>query len=238
MFISADDWGISPGVNDGILELAQDGIIRRVSAFAPSAFLNHGLSDLLKVPDLEIGLHFNLTYNADFSGPGDYLKKWFFLNQAEKEELKAKIKKEFERQFSALRSAVPKIEHVDGHQHLHLFPGVWETISPLMKERGIKKTRYAYEFPLWFSSKAVLNILSLRLKNEITKNFETLPFAYPSEKVFSSTTNLQGYLKRKKGCEVLVHPAAKMDFEELNIQDGLRERRLLEFHALKGLRAG
>ncbi|OFZ33485.1 MAG: hypothetical protein A2070_14735, partial [Bdellovibrionales bacterium GWC1_52_8] len=65
LFISADDWGISRGVNEGILELIKKGVVRRVSLMADGKFLKHELAALLalqKKGQVSLGLHYNLTY--------------------------------------------------------------------------------------------------------------------------------------------------------------------------------
>jgi predicted glycoside hydrolase/deacetylase ChbG (UPF0249 family) len=37
--ISADDWGLSPDINEGILDLARRGIVRRVSVLSSGSFV-------------------------------------------------------------------------------------------------------------------------------------------------------------------------------------------------------
>ena len=47
-YFAADDWGLSPAINLGILELARRGWLRSVSLIANAPFLHERLDELLE----------------------------------------------------------------------------------------------------------------------------------------------------------------------------------------------
>ncbi len=141
--ITADDWGLSPGVNLGILKLAQLGIVRRVSLMANAPFLTEHLSDLCVLKSVQLGLHFNLTYGRPLgnlspnspllkkshnstpqfiSSPTQLLLRWMnpFTNQSH---LIQEVHAELCQQLDYLVSIGVQIHYLDGHQHIHLLPG-------------------------------------------------------------------------------------------------------------------
>jgi predicted glycoside hydrolase/deacetylase ChbG (UPF0249 family) len=59
--ITADDWGLTPAINLGILNLAQSGVVRRVSLMAWAPSVECHLNELLQVSDIELGLHLDFT---------------------------------------------------------------------------------------------------------------------------------------------------------------------------------
>ena len=52
---TADDWGLSPGVNDGILRLARRGVVRRVSIMARDGFHRRGARRAAPGPGRRLG---------------------------------------------------------------------------------------------------------------------------------------------------------------------------------------
>ncbi|MCW8387000.1 ChbG/HpnK family deacetylase [Fluoribacter dumoffii] len=137
--LCADDFGLHSGVSKGILTLAHKGRLSAVSCmvnmpgFKPYA---QELSALRK--QIKIGLHFNLTEGYLVSQPE---KLCFSLHEllikTHMRSLKTSlIAKEFLaqlEQFTTIMGQPP--DFIDGHQHVHQFPGVRQVILNLYAQK-------------------------------------------------------------------------------------------------------
>jgi predicted glycoside hydrolase/deacetylase ChbG (UPF0249 family) len=231
--ITADDWGISPEVNSGILELARQGVIRRVSMMATCPYLESGLEELKKVPGIELGLHYNLTYGAVRlapGGPNRFMLDWCLGGRSRMAPL---ARAELKRQLDVLEQAGVRTQYVDGHHHIHLIPGLLRELAPEIKARGIRRVRLPFDRRLILSPKFPLVILSLLARGELKRQgFEHFPCVYPLSRWFADHGRLQASLARNLSAEVIVHPARSNDFSRLAIDDSYSEGRVLEYRAL------
>jgi predicted glycoside hydrolase/deacetylase ChbG (UPF0249 family) len=255
--ITADDWGISPGVNDGILKLAQQGVIRRVSIMANCKFMHYRLNELLAVKTVDLGIHFNLTYGRSaqtepdlslpllvntgrFRGtlipsPGAFLKKW--VNPKEnRKAMEAHVREELSQQLAILKAAGIPIRYLDGHHHIHLVPGLMDVIADLVQAAGIKQVRLPYDPSLWLTKKIPLLLMSIRARSRLKHyRFEFRPCIYPRVNDFSDPKQLRYRLIQNPEAEVIVHPAEKDDIGTLEIPDSYTAGRVTEFRALQML---
>ncbi len=226
--ITADDWGLSPGINQGILELAQKGVIKRVSILANCPYAQDRLEELKAVPGIELGLHFNLTYGKDRLG-SPFQLLW--------DTPLPEIRKRLQAQLDALKRYGVETQYLDGHHHIHLVPGILDGVADLLRTARIKKLRLPYDSSLWFTTKAPLNILSCLAKAKLKKNgFESLPCSYPQFHAFMDQGKLRLLLEKNKNSEVIVHPAAFNDIATLDPPDPYQAERVLEFYALRMLK--
>ncbi|MGZ7079649.1 MAG: ChbG/HpnK family deacetylase, partial [Thermoanaerobaculia bacterium] len=164
--ITADDWGISPGVNHGILDLARRGIVRRVSMMADAPYLEESLDELHKL-DVEMGLHFNLTHGKPFGSPARFLFRWMTARRASHAVLRDAVRAELRSQLDRLEAAGVRASYMDGHHHIHIVPGVTAAIADILAERGIRDVRLPYDPSLWLSRLAPVNVLSLALRRTL-----------------------------------------------------------------------
>lgn len=231
---TADDWGLTPEVNQGILELAQAGVIRRVSIMARSKYIGDGLSELLQVPGVELGLHYDLTYGI--SSPGRVLLQWMspFSDHAK---LKEHARAEFSSQLSHLKSLGIPVSYLDGHHHIHLSPGLVDAIGDQIRTAEIKRVRCPYDASLWLTPKAILNVLSLLALRRIrTLGFTSLPCFYPQAAHFLDPGKFRAALSKNPSSEIIVHPARSNDLTRLEIPDPYTEGRVLEYRVLRNLK--
>lgn len=254
LVLTADDWGMSPGVNDGILALAKAGIVRRVSVLADGPYLHHGLRDLLAVPGVEVGLHFALTYPSEplvgkKLGSLKSFASWLIHPLQSLKSKRELIREEWERQTAVFEAAQIPLSYVDSHHHVHIFPIVSSALLPLIAGKGFREVRWPFDARLFWSGKFVLNLFCLwALPSFIKSGIARRPFLYPSLAEFEKPQALQRMLtqfsrkilRRKSGSgrgEVIVHPAAYEDFASLGIQDSYGRERVVEFDALKAVAA-
>lgn len=145
LILCADDFGLAPGVDDGIIQLAEAG---RLSAISCIAVLPHWPS---AAPRLErqdshcdVGLHLTLTDHPPLGAmpklaaggalpPLARLLAGAMAGALRRRELAAEIAGELARQwdaFTQVRGRLP--DFIDGHQHIHLLPGVWESVTAMI----------------------------------------------------------------------------------------------------------
>jgi chitin disaccharide deacetylase len=106
LIVNADDFGASSGINKGILDAHQRGIVTSTSlmvnmpAAAEAILLSHD------VPALGIGLHVNFTNESE--GP--------VVDLADTEACRRELERQFD-QFVTLMGRMPT--HIDSHHHVH-----------------------------------------------------------------------------------------------------------------------
>ena len=148
---TADDWGLSEGVNDAILDLASTAKIHTVSVMICSPKLNYRLEELLKT-NVSFSLHLNLTEgtplgpveylgaiskNGKFLGPVKlFLKVLFYKCALEQLSMEAVTQiKMGQRLFG------PRLVEIDGHHHVHLIPGLVERLEEVLLSTSITRLR-------------------------------------------------------------------------------------------------
>jgi predicted glycoside hydrolase/deacetylase ChbG (UPF0249 family) len=118
LIINGDDLGLSPGVNDGILEAHTHGVLTSASlmVLAPAA---EGAAELANAhPELSIGLHFvDDSPQVDDAG---------YAAEAYNTQLE---------RFRALMGRDPT--HVDSHHHVHARGGRIPTFASLVEPLGV-----------------------------------------------------------------------------------------------------
>jgi predicted glycoside hydrolase/deacetylase ChbG (UPF0249 family) len=256
--VTADDWGLSPGVNQGILHLAQQGIIRRISVMANTRYIEDGLHELLAIPGIEVGLHFNLTYGKPLQNnpplhselltaagelipsPARFLARWMNPWSRSRADHIRFAQAEFESQLKRLRDLAIPVDYLDGHHHIHLVPGLLKAMSGIMIQNRIKKVRLPYDPQLWKTPQAPLLLLSLWAQPVFKAfNLKALPCLYPSSALFYNHPKLRGILRsqliRKPDTEIIVHPAAVNDLQDLEFLDSYQDGRVIEFQSLQML---
>lgn len=131
--ICADDFGLSPGINHGVLRLARRARLTEISCIVNAAAWSDGARRLLAVPfamqgALRVGLHWNLTEGEPLSRA--LRQRWPRLPTLPQllalSHLRllprAALRDELHAQFEAFEGAVGTAAHLDGHQHVHHLP--------------------------------------------------------------------------------------------------------------------
>ncbi|MDN4605219.1 ChbG/HpnK family deacetylase [Paenibacillus sp. F6_3S_P_1C] len=124
VIINADDFGLSPGVNQGIIQAYQAGGITSTSMMVNMPGLEDALSLARSLPELGVGLHFNLTYGRPVSDPAivpSLVKPDGSFHQSPiglKRDI-ADIAKELDAQWNVFVQASRSPTHLDSHQLLH-----------------------------------------------------------------------------------------------------------------------
>lgn len=232
--ITADDWGLSPAVNDGILDLVQLGIVTRVSVMAQAPHKGYRIGELLQT-SAKVGLHFDLTsqYATFFHSKAALLQ--FLLDPFRDRTLKIRvIREELSRQLTRLQVAGIPVHYFDSHHHVHLLPYVAEAVAPPLRELGIQTVRLPYHRSLWFTKRFNVNLLSWQGRRRLQKaGFDLLPCFYPNVADFRQLERLEKIIDEHVTSEILVHPAKADDFSTNGCRDPYREGRRMEYLALQ-----
>lgn len=141
--ICADDFALNEAVSRGIIELATAGRLSAVSCMSASPEWTVHAAWLAPLHDkIDIGLHLTLTGLAPL-GPmpqlapagtlpalGKILSDGV-LHRMPRQEIAAELR----RQMVAFITQIGRApDFIDGHQHIHLLPGVRETVIELWQE--------------------------------------------------------------------------------------------------------
>lgn len=156
LIITADDLGYSSSRDDGIFFLFQLGAISRASLLVNGANAGRALAHAHAV-GMPVGLHLNLSEGAPLSArpttllaPGARCmrgKLGFRTAFAAGEVATADIAREAAAQaaaFASLHPAGALPAHLDGHQHVHVIPGVAAAVAGAL--RGLVR---AVRLPAW-----------------------------------------------------------------------------------------
>lgn len=151
LVVNADDFGISRGVNLGIEKAHREGILTSASLMANMPHRDHAAHAVVASnPKLGVGLHLCLTSGRSLSPPGDlpllvdqegrfcrgfgYLFR--LLCSRRRDEALVQIAREFHAQANELDRLGLAIDHVDGHQHVQLLPGVFPIAAEIARQRS------------------------------------------------------------------------------------------------------
>ena len=148
LVVNADDFGISRGVNRGIVEAHRQGLVTSASVMANLPSAEDALTRATICPDLGLGLHLTLTAGRPLSPPhlvptlvdadgqffllGTLLAR-LSLGQVRAEDLTRELAAQVE--WALKRSVRPS--HLDSHHHIHIHPRVAPIVIGLAREHGI-----------------------------------------------------------------------------------------------------
>jgi predicted glycoside hydrolase/deacetylase ChbG (UPF0249 family) len=157
LIVNADDLGWTEGVNRGILEAFQHGIVTSASLLANGAAFGGGVEAARSAPGLGVGVHLNLSdgpplanpqtvptllnKRSEFAGGPERL----LLRRARRGLLLAEVETEWDAQIRKVRDAGIAPTHLDGHKHVHMLPGLFEIALKLAKRHGIGAIRVSLE---------------------------------------------------------------------------------------------
>lgn len=155
---NADDFGISRGVNAAIKQAYEEGILNSASIMVNQKYAAEAEEAAKNMPELETGLHINLTNETPAADPKDIpllvneegkLKNGFvnllLLSFLHPRELQRQAETEIRAQIKKYLQSGLKLSHIDGHRHVHLIPAVFKVVQKLCKEYGIGRVRVMNE---------------------------------------------------------------------------------------------
>ncbi len=152
--INVDDLGISPGCNAAAAEAARCGGVHSASILATGDYMEDAFLRVVgPFPNLEYGVHLNLTYGRSLSASPQLTRNGLFrygflgllLQTAWRPALRREVEIEWDTQIRALMFRGVRISHLDSHRHVHMIPWLYRIAVRLADKYGIPEVRHARE---------------------------------------------------------------------------------------------
>jgi chitin disaccharide deacetylase len=157
LIVNADDFGITEAVNRGIVEAHDRGIVTSTSIMATGAAFEHAVGLARSRPGLAVGIHLVLTEQRPLVGAaaartlvGDdghfppHIAQLLGLRLRGRLSL-PEVRLELAAQLRRVRDAGLVVSHIDGHQHVHVLPGIAAIVAELAEQHGVAAVRYPAE---------------------------------------------------------------------------------------------
>ena len=231
IIFNADDFGISRGVNAAIIAAHTEGILNSTSLMVNQEFAAEAVVAAKNMPELEVGLHLNLTNERPAAEPQKIpllvgadgkLKNGFvnllLLSFLHSQQFAAQVETEIRAQVQKYLATGLKMAHIDGHRHVHLIPAVFKIVRKIAKEYQVPRIRVMNENALnticqnksksWLFDGGLIKYFILRFltwwngyKSDVY--FYTILFTCKiSREQFRNIRIPRGY----KAVEIMIHP--------------------------------
>lgn len=151
LIVNADDFGVHSRVSLAIRQCLEEGLIDSFSVLPfQDAFHSDLLQDILaRFPGVKVGAHLSLLEAGpegvlDDLGHHTNVLGRYILGRLRPEE----VRRRWEAQVEALGRYVggaDRLSHLDGHQHLHMLPGLWGAARAVQAKYRIPRLRIPYE---------------------------------------------------------------------------------------------
>jgi chitin disaccharide deacetylase len=205
LIVNADDFGRSTGINAGVAECHERGIVTSASLMVRWPATEEAASYARAHPRLSIGLHLDLSEWAAEDGD------WRPLYERVAEGDQGAVAAEVDAQLAAFREVVGRDPtHLDGHQHAHRDEPAKSILLALATALGVPlrdfSTRVRYSGSFYGQ----------------TPQGEPLPRAISVDGLLATLSELPPGIT-ELGC----HPATVEDFESMYLGERLEEVRTL-----------
>ena len=141
LIINADDFGYCKGINLGIIECFQNGVVTSATLMANMPGAEHAANLAKENPNLGVGVHLVLTcgYPVRSDVPslvregGEFHRRGDMHKFAEPDD----IEKELNSQMETFLSLGLKPSHIDSHHHVHGLEKVFPIVEKIAKKHGV-----------------------------------------------------------------------------------------------------
>ena len=155
---NADDFGATRGINQAVAKAYHEGILNSTSIMISLDFVAEALELAQKMPNLDIGLHLNLTNERAVSNPKDIplladekgrFKHGFvnllLLSIFRFRQFRREVELETRAQIEKAQKYGIKLSHIDSHRHIHHIPLIFGVVKKLAREYQIPRIRVVNE---------------------------------------------------------------------------------------------
>ena len=245
LIVNADDYGYFDFVSKGILTAAKEGIVTATGVMANSPSLSEHISWLGAVPELDVGVHLNLTSGRPLSAE---MGKVLVQNEGRKFPDKFSLVKsifrggikiehvevEWRAQIDKCIAEGLKIQFLNSHEHIHMLPELFKLVTLLAEEYEIDHIRLSSpELFAKFSGSglvrdSIMSILSLANRKQTKRPMAKFLGMGQSGKL-DLTYLKKCIVKMKRGqvYELMCHPG---DYNNEEIESDS----LMSYHAWRG----
>ncbi|MCM2314108.1 MAG: ChbG/HpnK family deacetylase [Thermoanaerobaculia bacterium] len=153
LVVTADDLGLHRGMTDAAIRGHEHGIVTACSISACGIDVEKAANAVRSVPALDAGVHFTLVEerpllpaadikslvfrDGKFAGGYRELFVRYTLGRIDLDEVEAELRA----QAARLRDLGVSLLHANGHQHLHVLPGIFERVLRVAGDFGIRYVR-------------------------------------------------------------------------------------------------
>jgi hopanoid biosynthesis associated protein HpnK len=143
LIVNADDLGLTPAVNRGVVRAFRDGIVTSASLLVTGSAFEDAVAQARQNPELDVGLHLALVEERAVLGP-DVLPTLVdetgrfprtsaeFIRRAILGGIDwLEVEREIAAQIALFQETGLRLSHLDSHQHLHMFPPVFQIVRRL-----------------------------------------------------------------------------------------------------------
>jgi hopanoid biosynthesis associated protein HpnK len=153
LILSADDFGMSPGVNRGIIRAHREGVLTAASLMVNGAAFEEAVDLARANPELGVGLHLVLVQGRSTTAPGEIPALvdaaghfgthpiWCGMRYFFQPGVRAQLRREIESQLEKFAATGLPLSHVDGHLTIHMHPVVNDILIDLAAPYGIRAMR-------------------------------------------------------------------------------------------------
>jgi predicted glycoside hydrolase/deacetylase ChbG (UPF0249 family) len=164
LVVNADDLGLTGGVNDGIFDAHERGILTSASLFANAPATGDAIRRVRARTSLGVGAHLTLvdglpalprhTIPTLVTDDGRFRQSWrpFIVACLQGRVSLDEVERELAAQIERLIDAGIALTHLDTHKHVHLYPPVFAIVARLAARFGVPVVRVPYEPGSWLNA--------------------------------------------------------------------------------------
>lgn len=135
VIINADDFGLTEGINNGIITAHTNGVVTRATLMMNGMAVDHAVKLAKAHPSLKVGIHLALSYGKPLSEKVDLLVDESNTFKFTKYETNLtpleieQVEQEWDTQIQAFLKTGLTLDHIDSHHHVH----GWACLQPVVK---------------------------------------------------------------------------------------------------------
>ena len=254
LIVTADDFGLSEKVNDGILEAFHKGVVRNTTVMVNYPDFEASVEFLKEAPELDVGIHLNLTSGPPVLSPdrvsslvdrqGKFLGLGPFLARVALGRIQwSEVRMEWQAQIERGINRGCRFSSITSHQHIHMLPPLAKACASLAQENGIpavRLSRYPSSHIFWPPSTKALAINSFssaawRRLNQGKVYTNNYIIEIPSAPIKTALERFRGILRKlPAGVHELVCHPGYVD-SKLKDRDTYTVQRLFELEVVTSL---
>jgi chitin disaccharide deacetylase len=164
LIVNADDFGRSQSINQAVVRAHREGILTSASLMMNEESCDEAVTLARENPKLGVGLHLTLLCGHSAIPPaqipglvnarGEFSERpatsgfRYFVNR----ELREQLRQEIHEQFKRFSRTGLRLDHVNGHLHMHMHPVVFRILMADADQLGIRRARLTRD-PFWINTR-------------------------------------------------------------------------------------
>ena len=161
VIFNADDFGLDPLTNAGVVQAVESGVVRSVSLMTTGDAFPQAAEYCRRHPALDAGVHLALCEVKpaclpqdvpSLVGPDGRLApshREFLLRYVTGRISAREVQRELRAQVQRAVDAGVRITHLDSHQHIHALPGIRRVVESLACDYGVPAVRWPSDAHRW-----------------------------------------------------------------------------------------